>query len=552
MSGFLSRSKAVEILFFGLFLAALAVVLFDLCPGTHHSQEERVRYIQTENFVRGGGIDIRYPGEDLGFAVDDLAVPFGYLGTREGKLHVIHPPFFSWVASLLQPLLGERVARVLPLAFLFLAAVALGWALGLLMEKGVLYYALIVLFAAGSPVLVQAPRFTEHTMALFLVACGLWALVRYFKVPSPAGSLFASALLFGLSCFLRPEFAFMLLSFVLAAGIVFACAGMWREAAIVAAGAALPLAGRTIHEVVLYGTFPGPLLALQISGLSLSAPRGLAFAGALAVSFLFANVIPKKLPSLRGMRFLFPAVFLSAAVLVTAARITVSELVVLFPAILFAFAGFGKEIDKMLEGKGSLGAILAGSIFLCLILGALVKEPGAAVVLSAYLPLVPFLVVYLGAGHKRIFAPPAAAGILVFMIVLSFFSNLQLWRGEFGTYIHGNLRGIEFIRSNTAKGDVVVFDQPAATGNMGPLFFERVFLVASGPEDMDRIIATLRARGVGHFYFWTLSAVHLATYGNPYGEGSHAVFPTGCGSCSGSCSTNSYLIRVGTAGRKSP
>ena len=71
----------------------------------------------------------------------------------------------------------------------------------------------------------------------------------------------------------------------------------------------------------------------------------------------------------------------------------------------------------------------------------------------------------------------------------------------------------------------------------GPLFFDRVFLVARNPGDQERLVRRLSERGIDGIYAWTVNPLGIEGF-NPYGGETPPAFPLPPGSkscCGGSC-----------------
>jgi len=112
-----------------------------------------------------------------------------------------------------------------------------------------------------------------------------------------------------------------------------------------------------------------------------------------------------------------------------------------------------------------------------------------------------------------------------------------------------NAARVAFLEKHTSSGDAVVFDDTGKMEHAGPLFFERVFLVARSPGDRDRLFRTLAAGKVENAYAWTGNPMGLVGF-NPYSMEKPPEFPPPPGSkscCGGSCKgKRDYLVRVNT------
>jgi hypothetical protein len=344
------------------------------------------------------------------------------------------------------------------------------------------------------------------------------------------------------------EFLFIAVSYLLSAGIVFALQKRWRDLAAFAAGATLALIALVLHESILHGGFPGPYLKLMLPFYGLSGIRCALFAGCLAVSLaLFAASRRKGAgPVLQALLSVLPVLLMLAAVLISAARITVFHLMAVFPAVLFGFYGLPERMERLMKREGSLESILTWTVILGVLFGVVIQRPDVDRVLEVWLPLVPFVVLLLGAERRRIFDSGGMYVVLLFFSGVALLNNLQDARSDLWRYKDYNARRIEFFQQNTSAGDAVVFYDTGSMAHAGPLFFERVFLVASRPGDPERFARKLGERGIEKAYAWTVNPLGVKGY-NPYDEKPAAVFPPlgrakSC--CGGSCKAkNFYLVR---------
>jgi hypothetical protein len=277
-----------EILFLAVILAVLAGGMYTLAPAGFYSNEESVQYVQMKNFALNGFLAIDSPAFRLGFEADDIAGRRGFFESHDGRLYAIAPPLFPWLASLFHPLFGERAVEFTPILFLFLSALVLGVTLDRVMERGFLYYMLLAVFLFGSPVFLQGFLFSGMALALFLITLSLWLLMRHFGGHSTVLKLFGASFLMGVSVLVRPECVLIAFSFYLCAIIILASQRRMKELWMVLAGCVFCLAVLVLHDMVLYGRFPGPYLQLCLSFYALSPIRGAAFGAALVgSSFLF-------------------------------------------------------------------------------------------------------------------------------------------------------------------------------------------------------------------------------------------------------------------------
>lgn len=541
-----------ETIFLVAVLAALAGLCFFLAPPGLQTNLEGVHHVQMKNFSLNGSLAIEAPAFRLGFEAKDLAGPRGWFEARGERLYAVAPPIFPWLASLFHPVFGERAIDFAPILFVFLSAMVLASTLGRVMQRGVLYYLLLALFLCGSPVFLLAFKFTGQSLALLLIAMGLFLLVRHFTAENQSRvDLAGSSLLAGASVLASLDFLYTALSYFLSAGTVFALQKRWKELAAFAAGAALALTAVVLHDAIFHGGFPGPYLNLMLPFYKLSGIRFALFTACLAVSVVLLGASHRKdlFPVQRAILTVLPVLLMFAAVLLSAARITVSHLMAVFPAVLFGFYGVPGRMDRLKRREETLGPILACTVILAVLCGAVIRRPDVSRVLEVWLSLVPFAVLLLGADHRRIFDSRGMYVVLLFFGGVALMNNVQGARTDLWMYKDYNARRIEFLEQNTKAGDAVVFYDAGSMGHAGPLFFERVFLLATRPGDEARMARTLAERGIEKAYVWSPNPLRVKGH-NPYDERPAAVFPSlgvqkSC--CGGSCRAKDvYLVRVDT------
>jgi hypothetical protein len=323
-----------------------------------------------------------------------------------------------------------------------------------------------------------------------------------------------------------------------------------KDLCAVLAGGAFSMAALVLHDVVLHGRFPGPYLQVVLPLYALSPIRVVALGGALAAScVLFILSRRERIgPIRKAILSTLAVITVFSAVLLTAARFSVSHLMALFPAVLFVFYGIPGRAERLKEGKGTFEGVLAGTVVICLVLGAAILRPGEWVVWSAWLPTVPFVILLLALERDRIFARGSGMYVvLAFFCGVAFVNGIQASRDGFLMHKGYNAARIEFLQKHSAAGDAILFDDPSSMEHAGPLFFDRVFLVVKSPGDRQRLARELSGKGIGRAYAWTVIPWEAEGY-NPYMEFPPA-FPFAPGSCcSGTCrERNFYLVRLDTA-----
>jgi hypothetical protein len=213
--------------------------------------------------------------------------------------------------------------------------------------------------------------------------------------------------------------------------------------------------------------------------------------------------------------YAFIPVILVAFILVFFGESPIRNLIFVFPAVLLVFVGFSEKLDEA-RGKGStVGTILLGAIIVYMCLVALIFSHVRPDYKYA-MPLVPLVFVFLAAEQGRIFSSRAVRGLF---IAFALYSAVHLFlnvNNDLRVYKNYNAARIEFLKKHTSDRDVIIFQWESAMHHAGPLFFERVYMVASGsgggccakavPSDEKEILSILsilRDRKVKTCYFWT-------------------------------------------------
>jgi len=545
------RQRAGEILFLALVLSVLAGVTYALAPAGLRSNEEGVSQVQTKNFALNGSREIGWPGFGLGYEANDLAGPGGFFESRDGRLFAETPPLFPWLASLFYPFFGERAVDFTPILFVFLSALVLGLILDEVMPRGLFYYSLLAAFLFASPVFLQGLLFSGMALALFLIMLALWLLVSHF-VDRPSGwKLLGASFLVGASVIVRHECMPVALSLYLGSAMVLIVQRRRTDLWIILAGGVSCLAALALHDVALHGRFPGPYLQVFLPFYALSPIRVAALGGSLSVSLVLIVLSRREgiEPLRKAVLSTLAVILVFGAVLLTAARITVSHLMALFPAVLFVFYGIPDRLERLKNREGTLEGILAATVVVCLVLSAAIVRPGTWIVFSAWLPTVPFVILLLAMERKVMFASGGMYVVLAFFCGVACVNGIQESQDKILKNKEYNASRIAFLEKHTSAGDAILFYDTGSLEHAGPLFFDRVFLLVKSPGDPERFVRRLRERGIDGIYAWTLNPMDIEGF-NPYGETSPPVFPLPQGSescCSGSCKEKSfYLVRLDT------
>ncbi len=546
------KANLGETLFLVVVLTALAGLFYFLAPPGLASNEEGVHYVQMKNFAVSGSFEITSPAQSLGFESADVTGMRGLLEARDGRLYATPPPLFPWVASLFFPVFGERTVDFAPILFVFLSALVLGLILDRVMQRDFLYWLLLAAFLLGSPVLMQGFQFSGMALALLLIVSALWLLAGHFgEYPSRARLFFASVLV-GASAIVSPECLVIVFSYFLCTAIVLFTQKRLGDLWTVFASGVFFLAALVLHDGLLHGRFPGPYLAMVLPFYALSPIRVAALVGALGASFALLVFSRREgiRPVHRAILSALSVTVVLGAVVVTAARISLLPLMALFPAVLFVFYGVPGRLERLKKGEGALEAILAATVVFCLVLGAAILRPGSWIVFSVWLPVVPFVILLIALERKVIFTARGMYLVLAFFCGVALVNGIQDSKDRVLKYKDYNAARIAFLEKHTSAGDAILFLGDAGSmEHAGPLFFDRVFLVAKSPGDAERFARRLRERGIDRIYTWTANPLGIKGF-NPYAGEAPPAFPPPPGSkscCGGSCKErNFYLVRLDT------
>jgi hypothetical protein len=540
-----NRLFSKETVLYLVLFAALTAVFFTLPPLGLHSNEEGVKFIQMKNFALNGSLSIPYPAQELGFGAGDLVGGYGFLESRGGTLRAVTPPLFPLLASVFYPLFGDRVVHFLPLLFLFFAIIFLEKTLALIMERGLRTYLLLLAFLA-SPVFMHIFGFSAVFAALFLETVSLYLLVRYYRVSPSLTCLFGSSFALGSTLFFDPRWILLVMVWTLCGALLLSRRKKAREAAIFVAGAVAAVALWAVSEALLYHTFPSLYLRFMIPFHALLSKRILVILAALLVSAALLLLAEKRslASSLKSTTWFVVMLLFIGTLLAFSTRMPVIAFILPFPVLLFIFYGLSGRLDEFREGKGALGIFLTAVALLYLVLGLtmqLTKLPLFPYVLPSLIPLV---VVIMGLEQKRIFEKRAMVIHLVIAIAIAVSGGYDQAKNDFIKYTNYNAKRVAFIEEATAKGDVVVFKDSPSMEHAGPLFFDRIYLLAQQAGHFEKILKTLKDRGMSHAYLWSADLSDVSRWGNPYDKGTYRAFPMPS-SCRSSCNNSFYLIRVG-------
>jgi hypothetical protein len=164
--------------------------------------------------------------------------------------------------------------------------------------------------------------------------------------------------------------------------------------------------------------------------------------------------------------------------------------------------------------------------------------------------MVPAVILLIALERKVIFAARGMYLVLAFFCGVAFVNGSQESEDRILKYKDYNAARLAFLERHTSAGDAILFLGDAGSmEHAGPLFFDRVFLVAKSPGDLERFARRLRERGIDGIHAWTVNPLHIKGF-NPYGGEAPPAFPPPPGSkscCGKSCKgKNNYLVRLDT------
>ena len=514
--GFQGLNKKDYLLFAIVFIVLLGLFVY-LPPLSLYSDHEGLGYVQMKNFYLNRSLSISYPGEKLGLVPGHITGNQEYLIQKEGGIYCILQPLFPYLSSLFYPIFGDRVTHFLPFLTFFLSIVVLSMILRLLINDERVYWMLLFGFLFGSPVLFYAFTFWEFVPMIFLILLGLYLMVLHFHGHPSRVFLFFSTFIIGLTPFFRPEAVLFVFSYGVCATFVMSMHERPREAGALALGVLVPLLGFLIFNYAAYGDilgleFPYRVLVAAMPMKKLAVTAG-AIAGFVALLFL----CKRDTVSAAGRKniYAFIPVLLVGFILVFYGESPIKNLIFVFPALLLVFVGFSEKLEEAREKGSTVGTILLGSIIVYMCLIALIFSPVRPDYKFA-LPLVPLVFVFLASEQGRIFSSRAVRGVfLAFALYAAAHLALNI-NNDLRVYKNYNAARIEFLKQHTSDGDVVIFQWASAMYHAGPLFFERVYMVASGAgggcgakarrsaeDELLSTLSILRDRKVKTCYFWT-------------------------------------------------
>ena len=530
-----TRTSIPEYILFAFVLAGLIWLFFALPPFGLYSNDEGAKFVQMKNFVLYHRLAIQFPAQRLGFGVQHVLRDQAMFVARMGRMYCTYPPLFPFLSSLLYPLLGNRVTHFLPLLSFFLSFILLSRILRRLRTSVLMRYSMLFTFLLGSPILTYSITFWEHLPGVLMAMCSLYFVVRYFgadgartvgDLPVPLhtksgrkAGLFLSAFFLGVGALFRTEMLFLVAAYVVALGVIAAGSvgsggERWKKLWPAAAGAAIPLLGNVAFNFANY-RHPWLHIAYNSPGFRPSGWSAVLPAAALLGAVALFAVGRKYRPGPAGRADFpgFAAILWFWSLVVLLGKSPVTSLFLLFPVTLLVLYGRGNRRIEESGDRGMkeptvssnprVGPVVFWTIVVFLSLTSYFMHKNPDVSVRYCLEIVPFVIVFVAAEEKRIFSAKPVWLLLAGLLLASAGFGFLGLKNDIWPFVKYNAQRVEFLKRYTASGDVVVFEDNRLMEHAGPLFFERVYLVARDSSQLAEIEDHLRSRGVATYYYWT-------------------------------------------------
>ena len=153
----------------------------------------------------------------------------------------------------------------------------------------------------------------------------------------------------------------------------------------------------------------------------------------------------------------------------------------------------------------SLGNILFVAItgFLFLLSYCFANNPDTTV--RYCLPAIPFIIVLLAHEERNMLSTKPMVALVIVLFIFSAGYQAYILKTNIWKYKAYNGERVQFLKAATKPGDVIICDSQPLMEHSGPLFFERIFIVAQNPHELLQYIQLLKEKGVSRVYFWTFA-----------------------------------------------
>jgi hypothetical protein len=243
--------------------------------------------------------------------------------------------------------------------------------------------------------------------------------------------------------------------------------------------------------------------------------------------------------------FLIPLVWFWCVLLVFSPS-PIQDLFLKFPAVLLVGLGFSKTLEGLKQKDRALGVLVLGTLVLFISLVSCFFFNFVDSKIRWALPVIPLTIIFIGFQSERIIGSKSMCGVLIGLLFFSMSYGLYNFRNDFLSIKKLNSERIEFLQKHTQGGDIVIFTDRPSMEHAGPLFFERIFVVANQPDEWKKLLVLFKEKAIPHCYFWVPNPAFLEPL-NPLLPISHSELfqyeikaPIGkCG-----CPPHFYLLKV--------
>jgi hypothetical protein len=207
-------------------------------------------------------------------------------------------------------------------------------------------------------------------------------------------------------------------------------------------------------------------------------------------------------PLLKDRVYTFIPVLFIPFMLAVSPSSPVSAFFVAFPLVLFIFFAVSARGEKILSEPMSLGNILFVTVsgFLLLVCWPFTgnTEGNAGYCLA----VIPFIIVLVGHEEKKIVSSKPMIALVLALLGFSACYSAYTLKTVIWRYKQYNTERIAFLKAQTMPGDVIICDSQPRLEHGGPLFFERIFVVADSQCQLSQVVTLLKEKEIGHAYLW--------------------------------------------------
>ena len=508
----------IKKILFALVAVILIWVYFSLPTLGLYANDGGAKYIQMKSFYlnRWQKLDIEYPGKEIGLDFSGLN-PVRYFVVKNDALYCSYLPLFTYLSSLVYPILGDRAINFLPLLSFFLALVIFERILKLIMKGGLFYYILLAAFLAGSPIVLYSITFWEHLPAILLVVSSIYFLTKYFKKNASNINIFMSAFIIGASIFFRTEMVILIFSYLISISWVFLRRKEKKGIIFALGGLVLPISLYIVSNYIFYGNLLG-LHGVFHQPRGFSLLRTAAYLLGLLISFVllyFLSLIKEK--ELMKKFYQMISLLWVGVLFIMFGASPAQAIFFGFPLIVVLFFDTGKITEDLLSHKPELDHLLFGLVIIYISMSAIMLYRNPDLTVRYMLAVVPVVLIFIGLRSGEIIKFKPLYVLVGILIIFSFFWNCDRLKNSVLQTKQYNADRVEFLEQKTREKDVIIFQLNPLMEHCGPLFFERIFMVSKNRGgDLPEILATLQKKEITHCYYWTRSGDFIKEFSENY------------------------------------